>query len=70
VPAPATLRAALGRAPDDGEVAAAIFAAAACLGPDGAAEVVPLAAAARAALDADADRRRAHYASDAWTWRR
>jgi lipoate-protein ligase A len=68
VPPPATLRAALGRAPSDDEVAAAIFAAASCLG-DGAA-VTPLSAADRAALDADAERWRPHYAGDAWTWRR
>lgn len=72
VPAPATLRAALGRAPGEAEVAAALFAAAACLGAaDGrAAQVTPLDATARAALDADAAHRRARYDDLAWTWRR
>jgi lipoate-protein ligase A len=70
VPAPATLRGVLGRAPTADEVADAIFAAARCLAPDGEAAVEPLAPAARAALDGDAARRRPHYLSDAWTWRR
>lgn len=72
VPAPATLRAALGRAPDDAEVAAALFAAAACLGTAGGgrARVAPLGQAARAALDAEARRLRARYDDPAWTWRR
>jgi hypothetical protein len=70
VPPPATLRAALGRAPADAEVAAALFAAAACLGGGDGARVRPLDAGARAALDAEAAARRAHYADPAWTWRR
>jgi hypothetical protein len=72
VPAPATLRRALGRAPDVSEVAAALFAAAPCLGGGdaGPAAVAPLTAADRAALHADAAVRRAHYADPAWTWRR
>jgi lipoate-protein ligase A len=70
VPAPATLHGVLGRMPSADEVADAIFAAAPCLAPDGSATVAPLDAVARAALDRDAARRRPHYLSDAWTWRR
>lgn len=72
LPAPATLCAALGRAPRDGEVAAALFAAAACLAApsDGPAQATPLDAASRAALDAEGKRRRARYDDPAWTWRR
>jgi lipoate-protein ligase A len=70
VPPPATLLAALGRAPSPGQVAAALFAAARCLAPDGTARVAPMDDATRAAVDADAWLRRPHYLSDAWTWRR
>jgi lipoate-protein ligase A len=70
IPAPATLRAAIGRAPTADEVAGAIFAAAGCLDAGGEAVVAPLDADARAAVDADARARRARYADDAWTWRR
>jgi lipoate-protein ligase A len=70
VPPPATLLAALGRAPSPGQVAAALFAAARCLAPDGTARVAPLDDAPGAAVDADAWLRRPHYLSDAWTWRR
>jgi lipoate-protein ligase A len=70
VPAPATLRAALGRAPADAEVAAAIFAAAHCLAVDSVADVSPLGEADRRALDGAADARHARYADPAWTWRR
>jgi hypothetical protein len=70
VPAPATLRLALGRAPADAEVAAAIFAAAHCLAVDSVADVSPLGEADRRALDGAADARHARYADPAWTWRR
>ena len=72
VPEPATLRALLGRAPDPAEVAAALFAAAPCLAApsDERAAPSPLDTASRAALAADAERRRAGFADPAWTWRR
>lgn len=70
VPVPATLHAALGRAPLVDEVAAAIFGAAGCLGAGHAPTVTPLDADARASIDAAAARLRPRYADPAWTWRR
>jgi lipoate-protein ligase A len=64
-PPPATLRAAMGRAPDADEVAGAIFDAARTLED---ARARPL--AVDAALMMAVERARAHFADDAWTWRR
>ena len=67
VPPPATLRQALGRAPELSEVARAILDAARVqLDPDAAA----LDGVTAAAVHAAADARAAHYRDHAWTWRR
>jgi hypothetical protein len=67
VPAPATLREALGRAPTLDEVADALFAAArAQLDPDAAL----IDGATEQALRTAAEARALHYRDDAWTWRR
>lgn len=70
VPAPATLRAILGRAPSPDEIAAAIFGAAGSLAAGEPSTVAPLDPAGCRALDAAADRRRPHYLGAEWTWRR
>ncbi|MHB1222945.1 MAG: lipoate--protein ligase family protein [Gemmatimonadaceae bacterium] len=65
VPAPATLRAALGRAPEPTELATALLAGIRAL-EDPAAERWD----GDEVLRASADRLRARYLDDAWTWRR
>ena len=67
VPPPATLSDALGRTPSLDEVAAALFDAARALLDR---EATLLDDGERAAVDAAAAARAAHYRDDGWTWRR